>query len=36
MKYTNNQKVYHELDVWIPELNLGLEFQVFFLNYNND
>lgn len=28
VKYTNGQRKYHELDVWIPELDLGLEYQV--------
>jgi hypothetical protein len=27
VKYTNGVKTYHELDIWIPGLNLGYEYQ---------
>lgn len=28
VKYTNGKKTYFELDVWIPDLNIGFEYQV--------
>lgn len=27
--FTNGHKTYLELDVWIPDLNLGFEYQVY-------